>query len=213
MFILRHVKYFSSFIPCDILNVQSELQLPSRFPSPDFIWKWCLYIMAIKYFGGISGWYMVFCQVKIIKFVSYVGINILKLVIVVYYGSSQQRCSIKNTVLENLCWNLYLTILHAFRPATLLKRHSNTSVFLWILKFLRIPVLKIIWERLLLVLCQPCQSIFTLQNKFPAGIYMLKVNNRNTRTRCEICSELTIKTPGVVLVSLLLTLNIFHTFF
>ena len=30
---------------------------------------------------------------------------------------------------------------------------------------------------------------------FPAGIYVLKVNNRNTRTSCEICSKLTIKTP------------------
>ena len=29
----------------------------------------------------------------------------------------------------------------------------------------------------------------------PAGIYLLKVNNRNTRTRCEICSKLTIKIP------------------
>ena len=29
----------------------------------------------------------------------------------------------------------------------------------------------------------------------PAGIYLLKVNNRNTRTRCEICSKFTIKTP------------------
>ena len=29
----------------------------------------------------------------------------------------------------------------------------------------------------------------------PAGIYLLKVNNRNTRTRCEIRSKLTIKTP------------------
>ena len=57
-------------------------------------------------------------------------------------------------------------------------------------------------------------------------IYLLKVKNRNTRTRCEICSKLTIKTPerrqwsrfGVfivnfehishlVLVFLLLTLN------
>ena len=47
---------------------------------------------------------------------------------------------------------------------------------------------------------------------FPAGIYLLKVNNRNIRTRCEICSKLTIKaTVNVVLVSLLLTLNIFHT--
>ena len=29
----------------------------------------------------------------------------------------------------------------------------------------------------------------------PAGIYMFKVNKRNTRTRCEICSKLTIKIP------------------
>ena len=32
-------------------------------------------------------------------------------------------------------------------------------------------------------------------NAFPSGIYLLKVNNRNTRTRCEISSKLTIKTP------------------
>ena len=28
-----------------------------------------------------------------------------------------------------------------------------------------------------------------------ANIYLFKVNNRNTKKRCEICSELTIKTP------------------
>ena len=58
------------------------------------------------------------------------------------------------------------------------------------------------------------------------GIHLLKANNKNTRTRCEMCSKLTIKTPerrhwrrsGVfivnfehnshlVLVLLLLTLN------
>ena len=44
----------------------------------------------------------------------------------------------------------------------------------------------------------------------PVGIYLLKVNNRKTRIRCEIYSKLTV---GVVLISLLLTLNIFHTFF
>ena len=27
---------------------------------------------------------------------------------------------------------------------------------------------------------------------FPANIYLFKVNNRNTRKRCEICSKLTI---------------------
>ena len=61
---------------------------------------------------------------------------------------------------------------------------------------------------------------------YPASIYLLKVNNRNTRTSCEICSKLTIKTPErrylrhsgefifnfehishLVLVFLLLTLN------
>ena len=29
----------------------------------------------------------------------------------------------------------------------------------------------------------------------PDGNYMFKVNNRNTKTRCEICSKLAIKTP------------------
>ena len=29
---------------------------------------------------------------------------------------------------------------------------------------------------------------------FPAGNYMFKANNKNTRTRFEICSKLTIKT-------------------
>ena len=62
-------------------------------------------------------------------------------------------------------------------------------------------------------------NVFIPQKCFvlPAGIYWLKVSNRNTRTGCEICSKLTIKTPGVfnnfehishlVLVFLLLTLN------
>ena len=32
-------------------------------------------------------------------------------------------------------------------------------------------------------------------NLVPVGIYLLKVNNRNTRTKCEISPKLTIKTP------------------
>ena len=34
-----------------------------------------------------------------------------------------------------------------------------------------------------------------ISDNFPAGNYMFKVNNRNTRTRCEICTKLTIKRP------------------
>ena len=56
----------------------------------------------------------------------------------------------------------------------------------------------------------------------PVGNYMFKVNNRNTRTKCEICSKLTIDTTErrncvfivnfehvshLVLVFLLLTLR------
>ena len=41
---------------------------------------------------------------------------------------------------------------------------------------------------------------------------MFKVNNRNTRTWCEICSKLTIKTPERHQF-LLLTLSMFHTLF
>ena len=56
-----------------------------------------------------------------------------------------------------------------------------------------------------------------LNTFFPAGNCMFKVHNKNSRTRGEICSKLTIKTPerchqrhfGV----LLLTFNIFHTLF
>ena len=53
-------------------------------------------------------------------------------------------------------------------------------------------------------------------NTTTAGIYLIKVNKRNTRTRCGICSELIMKTSErrqasgishLVLVFLLLTLN------
>ena len=41
------------------------------------------------------------------------------------------------------------------------------------------------------------ESVLSCNNpsKFPAGIYMFKVNNRNTRTRYEICSKLKYFTP------------------
>ena len=38
------------------------------------------------------------------------------------------------------------------------------------------------------------QSHFEKVNsRFPANIYLFKVNSRNTGKRCEICSELTLK--------------------
>ena len=67
-------------------------------------------------------------------------------------------------------------------------------------------------------------SLICMKRCLPAGIYLLKVNNKKTRARYEICSKLTIKTrywrrSGVfivnfddishlLLVFLLLTLNV-----
>ena len=75
--------------------------------------------------------------------------------------------------------------------------------------------------------CASDYEIRVLVNSFLAGNYLFKVYKRNTRTRCEIRSTLTIKTPErrqwrhsdvfivnfehisyLVLVFLLLTLNI-----
>ena len=47
-------------------------------------------------------------------------------------------------------------------------------------------ILEVIWQFARVSLL----SVFT-----PAGNYMFKVNDRNTKTRCEICSKLTIKIP------------------
>ena len=56
-----------------------------------------------------------------------------------------------------------------------------------------------------------CQELLILLPML-AGIYLLKVNNWNTRTRCEICSKLTIKIPerrqlGMLLVICLFCVN------
>ena len=40
------------------------------------------------------------------------------------------------------------------------------------------------------------EKVNTLYKENPAGSSLLKANNRKTRTRCEICSKLTIKIPN-----------------
>ena len=48
-------------------------------------------------------------------------------------------------------------------------------------------------SKILLVLIKTWRRLCINSNS--AGNYMFKVNNRNTKARCEICSKLTIKTP------------------
>ena len=47
----------------------------------------------------------------------------------------------------------------------------------------------------------------------PTSIYLFEFSNTNSRINCKICLKLTVEVPDVVLVSLLLTLNIFDTLF
>ena len=47
------------------------------------------------------------------------------------------------------------------------------------------------------------KNICFFHGKYSASNYMVKVNNRNTRARCEIYSKLTMKTPERSSVSIL----------
>ena len=59
------------------------------------------------------------------------------------------------------------------------------------------------------------ESHWKVNKSFSAGIYLFKVKNGSTRTMYEICSRLTKRyqkdVRKVILLSLLLTLNRFHT--
>ena len=53
-----------------------------------------------------------------------------------------------------------------------------------------------------------CEKSIYIKSSYPANIYLFKLNNRNNRKSGNICSRFTVD-----LVSLLLNLNIFHTFY
>ena len=44
------------------------------------------------------------------------------------------------------------------------------------------------------ILSSICYRDFFCENSYPVNIYLLRVNNRNIRARCEMCSKVTIKT-------------------
>ena len=65
-------------------------------------------------------------------------------------------------------------------PSSVTVKYQSGRVFTASLKALSPPA----------ALCEICPTT----EFFLVRIYMFKVNNRNSRTRCEICSKLTIKT-------------------
>ena len=82
--------------------------------------------------------------------------------------------------------------------------------------------LKATQKTLITFLLYISKDLVKAMKTFPAETFLLKVNDKNTRTRCKICLKLTIKTPErewrvfivnfghishLILVSVLLTLN------
>ena len=54
------------------------------------------------------------------------------------------------------------------------------------------------------------ETVIVVSVSDPANIYLFKVDNRNTRKKCEICSKLTIKTPGDFIVNFEYISQLFH---
>ena len=105
-------------------------------------------------FGALSNIYLRSLTIFVKRFIldiwkdpKYVSVKAL----VKYFycsRSSLRKCSIKTALLSNfaifigkhLCCSFFLIKLQAWRPATLLKRDSNASVFLCILRKFSIPL-------------------------------------------------------------------------
>ena len=80
---------------------------------------------------------------------------------------------------------------------------ASTSHSLFMTSFQCIHCKKMCFSFILL-----CAVVFLSFPIYPANIYLFKLNNRNNRKSGNICSRFTVD-----LVSLLLNLNIFHTFY
>ena len=96
------------------------------------------------------------------------------------------------TLLSFINFSVYWLSEHSELYVTLLIVYDGTFreiSFRW-----RLLVLTI-FEKKLYHKCLTGTQLRLFEGSIPANIYILKVNNRNTRKRCELCSKLTIKTP------------------
>ena len=69
------------------------------------------------------------------------------------------------------------------------QRFIMEPLMLMAMNYFREKVLSWMFDRLVNI------PLYSSSKVFSANFYLFKVNNRNTRKRCEICSKLTIKTP------------------
>ena len=109
---------------------------------------------------------------------------------------SHQRCSVKKGVHKNfgnftrkhLSWILFLIKLQVFRPATLLKRNSNTGVLLWNLQiFKNVYFEEYLWASASVVSSSwhLCWNLFIKLQAWRPAI-LLKTDSQHVFS-CEIC--------------------------
>ena len=98
-------------------------------------------------------------------------------------------------------WHFYACVLFSIK--LMFDILQLFYVFLWFIR--RVDVKHFQWSKnyFRCVLWQNCLSLrrdyqtYTIYSEcYRAGIYLLKVNNKKTRTRCEICSKLTTHLHG-----------------
>ena len=149
------------------------------------------------------------------------GIYLLK----VNKRNTRTRCEICSKVNKRLAWFWYLyyylwtyftpcssVFLVSFEQVNASRVRVTESIFYspWNLLITRLANVKVPQQS---IESNWSESFRLLKDIHPANIYLLKVNNRNTRKRSEICSKLTIKTLErrqwhLFLVFLLMTLSI-----
>ena len=90
---------------------------------------------------------------------------------------------------------MFLSIVTNFHPVQSKEDHFCIKMFYRQLPFLSFVLIVGSMSKFCLVI-------------YPAGIYLLKVNYRTTRTRCEICLKLIIKIPERIYFTIKLTIKI-----
>ena len=116
----------------------------------------------------------------------------------IYYLAFGKIHQVRASCLSHLAWGWSMRRLNSYFRYTL----DTCSIYIFVF-----------CKKLVVTFLLSASLVYTLKNIFlagfwslannwlchcPPGNYMFKFNNRNTRIRCEICSKLTIKTPGVV---------------
>ena len=98
----------------------------------------------------------------------------------------RQNCQKRTSIKCRIIWRLVMAS-SSYDHVGLIKHYESLLVSAMVARFRKYKLS--IWKKLR-NLKDSDETIIVNS----ANIYLLKVNNRNTRTRCEICSNLTIKT-------------------